>query len=56
MNIDNLGNIYLTSNGVTVFNKKGIQIQHILVDKEWTANVTFGGKDHQTLFITALHP
>ncbi len=53
MTIDNEGNIYLTGQGVTVFNSKGRQIAHIPVDAGWTANVCFGGKDRQTLFITA---
>jgi gluconolactonase len=54
MTIDNLGNVYLTGKGVTVFNKKGEQIEHIAVPKDWTANVTFGGKKQNILFITAL--
>jgi gluconolactonase len=53
MTIDNKGNIYLTGRGVTVFNKKGEQIEHIPVEAGWTANVCFGGKDMKTLFITA---
>lgn len=53
MTIDNRGNVYLTGNGVTVFDKYGKKIQHIPIDKDWTANVTFGGKNQQTLFITA---
>ncbi len=53
MTIDNEGNVYLTGNGVTVFNSKGEKIKHIPVDARWTANVCFGGKDRQTLFITA---
>lgn len=53
MTIDNMGNIYLTGNGVTVFDKKGSQIEHIKIDADWTANVCFGGKDMKTLFITA---
>jgi gluconolactonase len=53
MTIDNRGNVYLTGNGVTVFDKSGNKIQHIPIDKDWTANVTFGGKNQQTLFITA---
>ncbi|MGW1454909.1 SMP-30/gluconolactonase/LRE family protein [Salegentibacter agarivorans] len=53
MTIDNRGNVYLTGNGVTVFDKSGKKIQHIPIDKDWTANVTFGGKNQQTLFITA---
>ncbi len=53
MTIDNKGNVYLTGNGVTVFDKSGNKIQHISIDKDWTANVTFGGVNQQTLFITA---
>jgi gluconolactonase len=55
MTLDNRGNVYLTGNGVTVFNKKGEQILHIPVPQKWTANVTFGGKDQNTLFITAMN-
>ena len=54
MSIDNLGNIYLTGEGVTVFNTKGEQIHHIPIDENWTANITFGGKDQDVLFITAM--
>ncbi len=53
MTIDNEGNIYLTGKGVLVFDKAGQQIAHIEVPGGWTANVSFGGKDKQTLFITA---
>jgi gluconolactonase len=53
MTIDEKGNIYITGKGVTVFDKTGKQIEHIDVQEPWTANVSFGGKDHQTLFITA---
>lgn len=54
MTIDDEGNVYLTGFGVYVFDKTGQQIEHIRVPQEsWTANVCFGGKDHQTLFITA---
>ena len=53
MTIDNLGNLYITGNGVTVFNSKGEQIYHIAVPEKWTANVTFGGENVSTLFITA---
>jgi len=53
MTIDNEGNIYLTGKGVTVFNPDGKEIEHIDVPAGWTANVTFGGKDRDTLFITA---
>ncbi|MEO9662194.1 MAG: SMP-30/gluconolactonase/LRE family protein [Maribacter dokdonensis] len=54
MTIDNKGNIYLTGDGVTVFNKKGKQIHHIPINENWTANITFGGKDQNILFITAM--
>lgn len=54
MTMDNQGNVYLTGNGVTVFNSKGEQILHIPIDQKWTANVTYGGKDQKTLFITAM--
>lgn len=54
MTLDEKGNVYLTGEGVTVFNPKGEKILHIDVDKEWTANVTFGGKNFCTLFITAM--
>ena len=53
MTLDNLGNLYLTGKGVTVFNKNGEQIHHISVLENWTANVTFGGENFSTLFITA---
>jgi gluconolactonase len=53
MTIDAEGNLYLTGHGVTVFDKAGEQIDHIDINEPWTANVSFGGKDHQTLFITA---
>jgi gluconolactonase len=53
MTIDNEGNVYLTGNGVTVFNPAGEKIEHIRIPEPWTANVCFGGKDQDTLFITA---
>jgi gluconolactonase len=53
MTMDNEGNVYLTGNGVTIFNSHGEKIGHIPVDEPWTANVCFGGKDLRTLFITA---
>jgi len=53
MTIDDEGNIYITGHGVTVFNKAGQRIEHIDVPESWTANVSFGGTNHQTLFITA---
>ncbi len=53
MTIDDAGNVYLTGQGVTVFNRQGRQIDHIAIDERWTANVCFGGEDLHTLFITA---
>ncbi|MBN1126391.1 MAG: SMP-30/gluconolactonase/LRE family protein [Sedimentisphaerales bacterium] len=53
MTIDNEGNVYLTGRGVSVFDKDGKKIRQIDVPERWTANVTFGGKDRKTLFITA---
>ena len=53
MTVDRKGNVYLVGKGVTVFDKNGNQIEHIDVNEPWTANITFGGKDRQTLFITA---
>jgi len=54
MTLDAEGHLYLTGNGVMVFDSRGQQIEHIPIpDEKWTANVSFGGKDRQTLFITA---
>lgn len=53
MTLDSLGNVYLTGRGVTVFDPSGKQIEHIDVPESWTANVTFGGKARDLLFITA---
>jgi gluconolactonase len=65
MTIDNEGNIYLTvmptstlstydtgANSVAVYNSAGRKIETIEIP-ERPANVCFGGKDNQTLFITA---
>lgn len=54
MTLDNKGNVYLTGDGVTVFDKNGKQIQHIPVPEKWTANITFAGPGQKTLFITAM--
>jgi len=53
MTIDAAGNVYLTGRGVTVFDKTGRKLTNIPVPERWTANVTFGGGDRKTLFITA---
>ena len=55
MTIDHLGNYYISNEkGITVFNPKGEQIEQIPIDEKWTANVCFGGKKLDKLFITAL--
>lgn len=53
MTIDENGDIYLTGKGVTIFNPKGEKIAHIDIDEPWTANICFGGKNKDMLFITA---
>ncbi len=52
MTIDSEGNVYLTSKGIAVYNPAGKKIAQIDVP-EGPANVCFGGKEKQTLFITA---
>jgi gluconolactonase len=53
MTLDEKGNLYLTGNGVTIFDNNGSKLGHIAVPEKWTANVCFGGSDHKSLFITA---
>lgn len=53
MTLDRDGNVYLTGRGVSVFDRTGKKIEQIDVPEGWTANVTFGGKDRDLLFITA---
>lgn len=53
MTIDVRGNLYLTGKGISVFNPEGKKIAQIDVPESWTANVCFGGKKHDMLFITA---
>ncbi len=53
MTLDEHGNIYLTGKGVTIYNIKGKKIAHIDIAAKWTANLCFGGKTKQDLFITA---
>ncbi len=52
MTIDIQGNVYLTRRGVSVYNSSGEKLGTIDVP-ERPANLCFGGKDRQTLFITA---
>jgi sugar lactone lactonase YvrE/peroxiredoxin/uncharacterized GH25 family protein len=50
--LDEKGNLYLTGKGVTVLDPQGNKIDYINVSYQ-TSNVCFGGKDNDTLFITA---
>jgi gluconolactonase len=52
MTLDNQGNLYLTGRGVTVYAPDGKKLETIDVP-EGPANVCFGGKDRDRLFITA---
>jgi gluconolactonase len=54
MTRDSAGNLYLTGKGVTVFAKDGKKLGEIPIPEPWTANVTFGGPELKTLFITAM--
>lgn len=54
MTLDERGNLYLTGKGVSVFSPEGTLLAHIDVPENWTANVTFGGADGKTLFVTAM--
>lgn len=54
MTLDERGNLYLTGNGVHIYSPEGTLLAHIEVPENWTANVTFGGTDGKTLFITAM--
>jgi gluconolactonase len=53
MTIDRKGNVYLTGKGITVYNSSGDLIEQIDIPEPWTANVCFGGKKRDMLFITA---
>jgi gluconolactonase len=53
MTLDEKGNVYLTGNGVTIYNPQGKKIGHIPVPEPWTANLCFGGPNKDVLFITA---
>ena len=53
MTLDALGDVYLTGDGVTIYDSTGRKIEHIAVPEPWTANLCFGGRDKKTLFITA---
>lgn len=52
MTIDNKGNVYLSSKTVSVYNPQGENIAQIEIP-ERPANICFGGKKRNILFITA---
>jgi gluconolactonase len=52
MAMDERGNVYLTGSDITVYNPRGESVASIAVP-EPPANLTFGGPDRTTLFITA---
>ncbi|TWR31475.1 SMP-30/gluconolactonase/LRE family protein [Mucilaginibacter pallidiroseus] len=51
--LDEKGNLYLAGKGVTIYNADGVKIAHIDVPEPWTANLCFGGRKKDILFITA---
>jgi gluconolactonase len=52
LTLDERGNIYLTTDAVEVYSPQGQRLQRIEIP-ERPSNVCFGGKERQTLFITA---
>ncbi len=52
MTLDERGDLYLTGGGVNIYSPQGKLIESIKVPEN-PANLTFGGADHKTLFITA---
>ncbi len=53
MTLDNQGNLYMSSGGVSVWSTKTGQLIGVIPVPEGPANVAFGGPDHSTLYITA---
>jgi gluconolactonase len=53
MTLDAEGRLYLTGHGVSVCEPDGRISERIAVPEAWTANASFGGPAHTTLFITA---
>jgi gluconolactonase len=54
MTLDERGDLYICNNGgVTVYNPKGEKITFIAIPEPWTANLCFGGKNKDILFVTA---
>lgn len=53
LTIDRKGNLYLTGKGITIYSPQGVKIGYIPIPEPWCANVCFGGKHDNQLFITA---
>ena len=54
MTLDERGDVYLTGNGgVTAYSPEGKKLIFIPIPEPWTANLCFGGKNRDILFITA---
>ena len=55
MKCDTKGNLYITRHGkgtVAIFNSGGRQIQEVELKGKDVSNITFGGKDGRTCFVT----
>ena len=52
--VDSAGNVYIADGQVYIYDKAGKQTGRIKVPERPTG-ITFGGKDHKTLFITGHH-
>ena len=52
LKLDSEGNVYFTTDAVTVYNSAGKQVAKIKLPQQPT-NLCFAGKDRKTLFITA---
>lgn len=55
MKTDSKGNLYVTRHGkgtVAIFNSGGRQIQEVELKGKDVSNITFGGKDNKTCFVT----
>lgn len=52
MAVDERGNVYLIGDTITIYNPKGEKIEEISLPERMCKNLTFGGKDRKTLFIT----
>lgn len=53
MTLDDQGNLYMSSGGVSVVSTKTGQLIGVIPVPEGPANMAFGGPDHKTLYITA---